>query len=144
MSAHAVFYKKISSKSTLFYGFCLFCIVFVAINIIASQKYNPHMYGVMNGELNASTTYLKHIWGSELFDLEIKRYTYEERMDILDKWYIIQSENKKRIGKLEAATELHPYSPELHYNLYLLYTENGEKSKAWESLLKARQIDPSI
>ena len=144
MSAHAVFYKKLSSKNTLFYVFCLFCVVYVAINIISSQKFNVNMYGVMNGNLTASTTYLKHIWGSELFDLEIKRYAYEGRRDILDRWYVIQWENKKRIEKLEVATQLHPYSPELHYNLYLLYSENGEQSKAWEHLLKARQIDPSI
>lgn len=144
MSAHAVFYKKISSKSILFYGFCFLCIVYVAINIMYSQKYNPNMFGVMNGEVAASTTYLKHVWGTDLFNLEIQNYTNEGREDILSRWQIVQSENVKRIRHLEEATKVHPYSPELYYNLHLLYSENGESEKALENLLKARQIDPSI
>jgi len=102
------------------------------------------MYGVMNGEVDPSTVYLKHIWGTKLFDLEIKNYTEEGRLDILNKWQAIQFKNKKRINKLEEAAKLHPYSPELYYNLYLLYLENGEQKKALEYLSKARQIDPSV
>lgn len=102
------------------------------------------MYGVMNGDVISSTTYLKHIWGTSLFNLEVKNYADEGRPDILNKWRAIQSENKRRIGNLEVATKSHPYSPELYYNLYLLYSENGEKTKALENLSKARQIDPSI
>lgn len=144
MSAHAVFYKKISSKNFLFYSFCLLCVVYVALNIMYSQKYNINMYGVMSGEVDASTTYLKHIWGTQLFNLEVQNYSNQGRGDILYKWKSIQSENKKRIDKLEVATKLHPYSPELYYNLYLLYSENGEQKKALENLSKAHKIDPSI
>lgn len=144
MSAHAVFYKKLRARSFFFYGFCLLCVVYVAFNILYSQKYNINMYGVMNGDVISSTTYLKHIWGTSLFNLEVKNYADEGRPDILNKWRAIQSENKRRIGNLEVATKSHPYSPELYYNLHLLYLENGENGKALENLSKARQIDPSI
>lgn len=144
MSAHAVFYKKFSSKSFLFYCFCFLCVIFVGVNIIYSQKYNVTMYGVMNGELGSSTTYLKHIWGTEIFNLEVQNYKNEGRADVLEKWQSIQSANKTRIDNLEEAIKLHPYSPELYHNLYLLYSENGEQTKALDNLSKARKIDPSI
>lgn len=102
------------------------------------------MYGVMNGEVGPSTTYLKHIWGAQLYNLEVKNYTDEGRLDILNRWQAIQLENKRRIGNLEIEAKSHPYSPELYYNLSLLYSENGENAKALENLSKARQIDPSI
>jgi tetratricopeptide (TPR) repeat protein len=102
------------------------------------------MYGVMNGEVGASTAYLRHIWGTKLFDLEVENFTKEGRWDVLQEWKSIQLKNRNRINTLEAMLKLHPYSPELYYNLHLLYIENGEQEKALNYLLKARQIDPSI
>ena len=102
------------------------------------------MYGVMSGDSGSIINYLRHVWGSSLFNFEIETYTAEGRGDVLTKWENIKVENLKRIENLENATKLYPYSPELYYNLHLLYLQNGEKSKAKENLLKARQIDPSI
>lgn len=144
MSAHSIFYKKLKSKTFFFYGFCFSCICLVALNIIYSQKYNDQMLGVMNGESGPIITYLKHIWGTPLFDLEINTYKAEGRSDILSKWEEIQQENGKKIQKLEDASLMYPYSPELYYNLSLLYLEKGDKVKAAENLAKARQIDPSL
>lgn len=98
----------------------------------------------MNGESGPIITYLKHIWGTPLFDLEINTYKAEGRSDILSKWEEIQQENGKKIQKLEDASLMYPYSPELYYNLSLLYLEKGDKVKAAENLAKARQIDPSL
>lgn len=120
------------------------CVGLVAANIIYSQKYNQNMYGVMEGKTNSIVNYLKHIWGTPLFNFEIESYKAGGRGDVLLKWEEVQQENTKRIQNLEEATFLHPYSPELYYNLYLLYTENGDKSKAEINLKKAQQIDPSI
>ncbi|MFH0773110.1 MAG: hypothetical protein V1922_02250 [bacterium] len=144
MSAHTIFYKKLKNKSLFFYVFCVICILLVAANIMYSQKYNKNMYGVMQGENSSIINYLKHIWGTPLYDLEVKTYKAEGRGDVLSQWAQIQQENARRIKSLEDAVRLHPYSPELYYNLYLLYSENGEKGKATESLRKAKQIDPSI
>lgn len=102
------------------------------------------MYGVMNGEGGSVVGYLKHIWGTPLFDLEVETYKAEGRNDILSKWKNVQQENSKRIQSLENTLVLHPYSPELYYNLSLLYSESGDKNKAGENLKKAQQIDPSI
>jgi hypothetical protein len=119
-------------------------VVVVAANIIYSQRYNVHMYGVMRGDSGSVISYLKHIWGTPLFDLEVKTYKEEGREDILSKWVTVQQENSTRIRNLEEASRLHPYSPELYYNLYLLYSENGDMTKARESHKKAQQIDPSV
>ena len=120
------------------------CIGLVAANIIYSQNYNEHMYGVMGGESRSITSYLKHIWGTSLFNLEVETYKSEGRNDILSEWERVQDENTKRIQNLENATSLFSYSPELYYNLYLLYSENGDSVKAKEHLKKAQQIDPSL
>lgn len=144
MSAHSVFYKKLISKSFFFYSFCLICVGLVAANIIYSQKYNQNMYGVMEGKTDSIITYLKHIWGTPLFNFEIESYRAGGRSDILFKWNDVQQENRKRIQRLEEAALSHSYSPELYYNLYLLYTENGDKTRAQVNLKKAQQIDPSI
>ena len=40
--------------------------------------------------------------------------------------------------------ETYPYSPELYYNLFLLYRQAGNTEKEHENLQKAQQIDPSI
>lgn len=102
------------------------------------------MYGVMNGDVGSVVSYLKHIWGTPLFNLEVETYKESGREDIVAKWSEIQQENIKRIQSLEAATHLYPYSPELYYNLSLLYAENGDQKNANLYLQKARQIDPSI
>ena len=125
-------------------GFCLVCVGLVAANIIYSNKYNEHMYGVMEGKSPSIIYYLKHIWGTPLFNLEFEKYKAEGREDILSQWADIQVINTKRIQNLQKAALLYPYSPELYYNLYLLYSENGNTAKAIENLQKAQQIDPSL
>lgn len=102
------------------------------------------MYGVMEGESESATSYLKHIWGTPLYGYEVDTYTSDGREDILSKWNYVQKENTRRIQTLDDATKLHPYSPELYYNLSLLYFENGDKTNAQRYLLRAQEIDPSI
>ena len=144
MSAHAVFYKKLRSKNFFYYAFCIICIGLVVINIIYSQSYNRNMYGVMDGENGPIITYLKHILGTPLFNLEIETYKAEGRSDIMSEWNVAQLKNTKRIQSLENTAQLYPYSPELYYNLHLLYSENGDMIRAKENLKKAQQIDPSL
>jgi len=102
------------------------------------------MYGVMENNKDATITYLSHIWGGELFSLELERMRTEGREDILQGWEEVKSTNSKRIQNLEEASSLHPYSPELYYNLHLLYRESGDSKKSSENLRKAQAIDPSI
>jgi len=102
------------------------------------------MYKTMEGDSASIITYLRHIWGSPLFYFEIEAYRKEGRNDILTKWAQVQQENSIKIQKLEDAAQLYPYSPEIYYNLSLLYSEKGNKIKATENLTKARQIDPSL
>lgn len=102
------------------------------------------MYGVMENSKDATITYLSHIWGTELFSLEIERIRAEGREDIMQGWEEVRATNNKRTQSLEDASLIHPYSPELYYNLYLLYKENGDIKKSTENLHKAQEIDPSI
>ena len=144
MSAHSVFYKKLQSKNSLFYMLCICCIGYVAVSVFFSQKYNEHMYGLMQGDSVSTISYLKHIWGTPLFDMEVETYKDEGRSDILSQWVDVQKKNTKRIQTLEDAVKIYPYSAELYYNLHLLYLENGNVIKAKESLTRAQEIDPSI
>lgn len=122
----------------------LACILLVGINILASQGYDEHMYGYMNGKREDTLTYLKRIWGTPLFNMEMQAFKDENNLTILHEWEKIQEQNAQRIAMMEKITQSHPYSPELYYNLFLLYSENGNIQKAEEYLHKARQIDPSI
>lgn len=144
MPAHAVFYRKFESKNTRYFMGILACVLLVGVNILASQRYNEHMYGYMDGKKEDVLTYLKHIWGTPLFKLEMKAFEDERNLTVLREWEEIQKQNRERIEVMEKMTESHPYSPELYYNLHLLYSENGNTQKADEYLDKARQIDPSI
>jgi len=144
MLAHDVFYKKLGSKNTAYFLGILFCIVLVGANIVASQSFNTHMYGYMDGKEEHQLVYLKHIWGTPLYNQEIDALKKENKLTILGQWENIQQQNNKRIFMMELAARSHPYSPELYYNLFLLYSENGNTPKAQEYLQKARQIDPSI
>ena len=98
----------------------------------------------MSGENKSIINYLKHIWGTPLFNLEIEGYRAEGRQDVISEWESIQKENENKIKLLKSAVLLHPYSPELYYNLHLLYSENGDNARAAENLQKAQQIDPSL
>lgn len=102
------------------------------------------MYGVMDGNTESAIAYLQHIWGTPLFSMEIDTYKQEQKNEVIAGWEKIQEENKQRIINLENASRLHPYSPEIYYNLFLLHSENGEKGRAQENLRKARMIDPAI
>lgn len=144
MPAHAVFYRKFESKNTRYFVGILACILLVGMNILASQRYDEHMYGYMNGKREDTLTYLKRIWGTPLFSMEMKALEEEKDFATLHEWEKIQEQNTQRIVTMEKITQAHPYSPELYYNLYLLYSENGNTQKASEYLHKARQIDPSI
>lgn len=144
MPAHAVFYRKFESKNTRYFLGILACILLVGANILASQRYDEHMYGYMDGKKEDTLTYLKHIWGTPLFAVEMRAFEDEKNLVILQEWKKIQRQNAQRIATMEKITQSHPYSPELYYNLHLLYSENGNIQKANENLNKARQIDPSI
>ncbi len=144
MLAHDVFYRKLGSKNTVYFLGILFCVMLIAANIVASQSFNAHMYGYMDGKEEDQLAYLKHIWGSPLFDKEIDALKAENKTSLLGQWENIQNQNNKRISMMEGVVQTHPYSPELYYNLFLLYSENGNTPKAQENLQKARQIDPSI
>jgi tetratricopeptide (TPR) repeat protein len=144
MSAHTIFTKKLASKNSLYYLFCFLCLSIVGVNIFASQKYHPTLYGVMDGDTISAISYLKHIWGTRLFSMEIDTYKKDQNTEVLAGWEKIQTENKQRIINLENASRLHPYAPEIYYNLFLLYSENGEKEKALQNLQKAQAIDPSL
>jgi len=102
------------------------------------------MYGYMEGKREDQLSYLKHIWGTPLFSYEINTLKAEQNKELLAEWKKIQEQNNRHISVMEEASQTHPYSPELYYNLFLLYLENGNKTKAQEYLQKAHQIDPSI
>jgi len=102
------------------------------------------MYGVMEGKSNSIIAYLKHISGTSLLNFEIESYKISGREDVLSQWENFQQENTIKIQKLENASLLYSYSPEIYYNLHLLYSENGNTTKAKENLLKAQQIDPLL
>jgi len=144
MLAHDVFYRKLGSKNTAYFLGILFCIVLVGANIVASQSFNTHMYGYMDGKDEDQLVYLKHIWGTSLYNQEIDALKKENKSTILGQWENVQQQNNKRISMMELTARSHPYSPELYYNLFLLYSENGNSPKAHEYLQKAKQIDPSI
>lgn len=144
MSAHTVFYKKLHSKNFFYYSFCIFCITVVAVNIVYSQRYNKNMIGVMEGEQSSVISYLKHISGTQLYHLEIQTYREEGRDEVLSAWNDYRQANAIKIRNLEANVKVHPYSPELYYNLYLLYSQEGDGVRAKDNLKKAQQIDPSI
>jgi len=144
MSAHRVFYQKLRTKNTFFYCLCIFFIVVVALNIYCSQQYNNLMYGVMEGDNGATLSYLKHIWGTPLFNWEMLTLKTEGKDTLLSQWKQVEGENAQKIQTLEQFSLTHINSPEVYYNLFLLYRENGDNTRSQENLSKAQQLDPSL
>ena len=54
------------------------------------------------------------------------------------------NKRKETIAKFESLLQKNPKSRDLLYNLYLLYQEDGNGTKAEEYLRRAKVIDPMI
>ena len=102
------------------------------------------MYGVMEGDNGATLSYLKHIWGTPLFNWEMLTLKTEGKDALLSQWKQVEGENAQKIQTLEQFSLTHINSPEVYYNLFLLYRENGDNTRSQENLSKAQQIDPSL
>lgn len=144
MSAHGLFYRKIRSKSTLFYVGILFLICFASLNVLYSQSFPPFMWDVVEQKPEAVIVYLDSIPNTKQYSLEMKRMENDNNTTILNTLHKREVAKNTHIHTLSEMAKTYPHNPELYYNLSLLYKDRGIVFKSSTLLKKAQSIDPGI
>ncbi|MFN4212990.1 MAG: hypothetical protein ACK4FL_03475 [Microgenomates group bacterium] len=137
--------KNIEQKFTILkilFFIIIFSILF--INLIYSQKIPPLYLRLINNDRQAAIEFLQKIKNLPQFPQEFEKYKkiYGERVE--DEVFAKERERKQMIKNLEQMLEKNPKARDVLYSLFLLYEEDGDKTKAMEYLIKAREVDPEI
>ncbi len=126
-------------KKALYLAIAGILLIFLLLNIIGSQTISPLYFDLMKSQ-KAAVTFLQKIkpladfnYYKDLFDSNIQKQFMNE-------------ENKQRleIARLEETLQKNPYSRDVLYTLYLLYTRSGNFVKAQQYFNRAQEIDPNL
>lgn len=118
--------------------------LFLVFNIVASQMVSPIYFSLVNGDREATTSYLIKISPLPLFETELKKGKVLFGNEIEDDVFRKEIEQNNRIKNLEQSIERNPYSRDILYSLYLLYDSRGDKAMAEKYLQRVREIDPGF
>ena len=126
-------------------GLALFtAFVFLGLNIAYSQLISPLYFRQVIDEKNSIVAYLKSIRTLPTFQHDLILYKNLYGREIEDQVFYDESVRREKIRQLEALLVKNTNSRDTLYNLYLLYSQAGDDSKALEHLNKAKQIDPAL
>ena len=119
-------------------------IIFLLFNILASQAISSLYVGVVNDNRNSIVEFLKRIKPLPIFQSQLDHYKNIYGKTIEQEVYAQDIRVNNKIIQLEKLLALNPESRDVLYNLYILYSEKGNRQKAQEYLRKAQEIDPNI
>ena len=122
----------------------IFMVAFLGINIFFSQNIHPLFLKVINFDYQAAVTFLKKIKKTPYFSQELSKFKKIYGEKIVKEVFHDDIELDKKIKKYQSLLRINPNSPDLFYNLYLLYKKKGNEKLAQEYLKKAKEIDPWI
>lgn len=124
--------------------FLFFLVLFLILNIVASQSVSPIYFSLVNGGRDATASYLIKISPLPLFDTELKKGKGVFGDGIEDDVFGEEIRQNNKIKNLEQTIDRNSYSRDILYSLYLLYDEKGDKTQAEEYLKRVREIDPGF
>jgi len=144
MSAHGIFIRKVGAKSTLYYLAIFLLAFFTAINILYSQSFPALLYEVQEGNTSATISYLEKIPNTRLQKLVVRALQQDGNTAVLEGLQQKDRGVDVQIQQLTQSVLSHPQSPELYYNLSLLYSQKGMTAQAAENMQKAQGFDPEL
>ena len=121
---------------------CIF--IYLIVNLVLSQLISPLYFSLVKNDRTAVVSFLSQIKNlpvfPEFFSLNKNIYGNSLEQEVFAK----DLQRKEEIAELEYLLEKNAKARDVLYNLYLLYNEDGNKSKAEEYLRRAKEIDPAI
>lgn len=135
--------KKLAITLLTIFTACLL-FLFLFTNMILSQLVSPIYFQLARENKNASVSFLKKIKNLPHFIpfLEMNKNIYGEYIE--QEVFAEDNKRKEMIAKFESLLEKNKKSRDLLYNLYLLYQEDKNYSKAQEYLDRAKEVDPLL
>ena len=136
------FFANLTPIIKLFGIIIIFFLLF--INIILSQKIDPLYLGLINNDKKATIDFLKKIKTQPYFPQELEKYKKIYGKTIEEEVFTQERQRKRMIKNLEQILEKNQKARDVLYGLFLLYEEDGDKTKAMEYLKRAKEVDPNI
>ncbi len=118
--------------------------LFLLANIISSQTISPLYSGVVNENEAAVVAYLKKIKTLPIFPSQLAYYQTIYGPSLAQQVNLQDLQLKYQISRFKKGLQLNPYSRDVLYNLYLLYSDKEDKQMAQEYLRRAQAVDPNL
>ncbi|OGK15445.1 hypothetical protein A2774_05080 [Candidatus Roizmanbacteria bacterium RIFCSPHIGHO2_01_FULL_39_12c] len=117
---------------------------YLIVNIVSSQIISPLFFKLINEDKNTVTGFLTRIKSLADFSryLQINKKIYGEGIEI--EVFAEDVKRKQKIAEFEALLSKNSRPRDILYNLYLLYNEEGDGTKAMDYLRKAKEVDPAL
>ncbi len=134
-------YSLLTSSKVLFFLLIFF---YIFLNILFSQLISPLYFQLVKEDKKAVINFLQKIKNSAYFSPFLDKSKNIYGTQIEQEVFAEDNKRKETIAKFESFLQKNPKSRDLLYNLYLLYNEAGNKTKAEDYLERAKEIDPLI
>ena len=120
----------------------IFLFSFLIFNLVLSQLISPLYFQLVKEDKKTVASFLNKIKNLTIFPsfLEMNKKIYGNSLE--QDVFAEDNKRKETIAEFESLLQKNPQSRDILYNLYLLYNEDGNKTKAAEYLMKAKEIDP--
>jgi len=117
---------------------------FLFLNVFFSQNISPLYYSFVTEDKKAAVEFLKSIKNTDYFSEELNKYKNIYGPNIESLVFAQDTQRKQKIINVEAALEKNQKARDVLYDLYLLYSEDGNEIRAQEYLKQAREVDPDV
>ncbi len=117
---------------------------FLSINILSSQIMPSLYFGLVNDEQSSIISYLRIIRHTSLFSHETAKFDAIYNKPLSAMIFYEEKGRNETIQKLEQLLTLNPYSRDILYVLYLLYSQKGDTLMSRKYLRRAKEVDPGL
>lgn len=118
--------------------------LYLLANVLSSQLISPLYFQLVKEDKKAVALFLNKIKNlaifPPLFEMNKKIYGNSLEQEVFSE----DNKRKEAIAEHESLLQKNPKSRDALYNLYLLYYEDGNETKAEEYLNRAKEVDPLI
>jgi len=118
--------------------------IYLLANVLSSQLISPLYFQLVKEDKKAVARFLNKIKDLAMFPsfLEMNKIIYGNSLE--QEVFSEDNKRKEAIAEHESLLQKNPKSRDALCNLYLLYYEDGNETKAEEYLNRAKEVDPSL